>query len=246
MNRRDLGLSMAPDFQLFIPSSYGNYLDASGPVERQEEWAPSRLPRWVTELKFTFRRIPRSDQEVVQNLYHYGDFFIASESMKDFLISSTNGEAEVARVDVRHDDGKPADETYFAVKILRTIDCIDLKKSMANRGYTGDDPVSFEESLISLRLAPEIAPEFANAEDMRYASCPDWTRTKSIALIESRIPADAVLFQPALWPGHLITTSDFAAELEGRCSGGTLGYYFWTLSLSDPGGSHHRLMIDMR
>jgi hypothetical protein len=244
---------MASNFKLLIPSSYGNYLDASGPigarpdiriVGARDECLPSRLPRWISGMTFTFRRIPRYDQEVVQSLYHYGDFFIASESVKDFLIRSANGEAEAARVDVRHDDGKSAAEAYFAVKILRTIECIDLKKSMANQGY-GDAPVSFEENLVSLTLAPEIAAEFANVDGVKYVSCPNWYRSKSITLIESRIPADATVFQPALWPGHLIATSDFESELASRCST-VSGCLPWMLDLSDPGGCYQRLMIDLR
>ena len=159
MNRRDLGLGPARDFQLLIPSSYGNTLKASGPVGprpdirmvgTQDECAPSRLPRWVADMKFTFRRmshpLPGLDgQEIVQNVYHYDDFFIASETVKDFLIRIAAGEADAVRVDVRHDDGRSPREAYFAVKILRTIDCIDLTKSLVNSGHHGlaEDIVPF-------------------------------------------------------------------------------------------------------
>lgn len=262
MNRRDLGLGPARDFQLLIPSSYGNSLVASGPTDARpdirmvrawDEYAPSRLPRWIADMKFTFRRmshpLPGLDgQEIVQNIYHYDDFFIASEMVKDFLVRIAAGEAEAVRVDVRHDDGRSAGEAYFAVKILRTIDCIDLTKSMANRGHPSfrEDLVPFEQDLISLNLTSELAPEFANVDGVKYVSCPPWQRAKSITLIESRIPADTAVFQPAFWPGHLIATEEFDSELASLCSGVSLGYCSWRLPLSDPHGAYMRLMQDLR
>lgn len=262
MNWWELGLGPARDFQLLIPSSYGNTLKASGPVGprpdirlvgAQDECAPSSLPRWVAEMKFTFRRmshpLPEMDgQEIVQNVYHYDDFFIASETIRNFLVRIAGGEAEVARVDVRHDDGRSPREAYFAVKILRTIDCIDLTRSMANRGYVGlnEDLVPFEQDLTSLHLTSELASEFANVDGAKYVSCPRWQRAKSITLIESRIPADTTVFRPALWPGHLIATKDFDSELASLCSGVSLGYCSWRLPLSDPHGAHMRLMKDLR
>lgn len=262
MNWRELGLGPARDFQLLIPSSYGNTLKASGPVGprpdirmvgAQDECAPSRLPRWVAEMKFTFRRmshpLPEMDgQEIVQNVYHYDDFFIASETIRNFLVRIAGGEAEVVRVDVRHDDGRSPREAYFAVKILRTIDCIDLTRSMANRGYVGlnEDLVPFEQDLTSLHLTSELASEFANVDGAKYVSCPRWQRAKSITLIESRIPADTTVFRPAFWPGHLIATKDFDSELASLCSGVSLGYCSWRLPLSDPHGAHMRLMKDLR
>jgi len=202
-------------------------------------------------MKFTFRRmsypLPGLDgQEIVQNFYHYSDFFIASEPVKDFLVNSAAGEAEALRVDVRHDNGRAAKDAYFAVKILRTIECVDLKKSMVNRSYIGEDFAPFEENLTSLSLTPELAKEFANIGGTKYVSCPHWSRTKSITLIESRIPADAMVFQPTLWPGHLIATPDFEFKLTSRCSGGSSGYYSWMLDLSDPSDCHRRLMHDLR
>lgn len=262
MNRRDLGLGPARDFQLLIPSPYGNSLAVSGPigarpdirmVGAQDECAPSRLPRWVTDVQFTFRRmshpLPGLDgQEIVQNIYHYDDFFIASETIRNFLVRISGGEAEAVRVDVRHDDGRSPGESYFAVKILRTIDCIDLAKSMARRGYAGlnEHSVPFDQDLTSLSLTSELAPEFANVDGAKYVSCPRWQRARSITLIESRIPADTTVFQPAFWPGHLIATEDFDSELATLCSGVSLGYCSWRLPLSDPRGAHMELMRDLR
>ena len=262
MNRRDLGLGPARDFELLIPSPYGNSLAVSGPIGArpdmrmigvQDECAPSRLPRWITDVKFTFRRmshpLPGLDgQEIVQNIYHYDDFFVASETVKDFLIRIAGGEAEAVQVDVRHDDGRSPREPYFAVKILRTIDCIDLTKSIAKRGYAGlnEELVPFGEDLTSLSLTSELAPEFANVDGVKYVSCPRWQRAESITLIESRIPADTTVFQPAFWPGHLIATEDFDSKLSSLCSGVSLGYCSWRLPLSDPHGAHMRLMQDLR
>ncbi len=202
-------------------------------------------------MKFTFRRmshpLPGLDgQEIVQNFYHYSDFFIASEPVKDFLVNSAAGEAEAVQVDVRHDNGRVAKEAYFAVKILRAIDCVDLKKSIVNRSYIGEDLAPFEENLTSLSLTPELAKEFANVDGTKYVSCPHWSRAKSITLIESQIPADAAVFQPTFWPGHLIATSDFEAGLASRCSGVSSGYCSWMLDLSDPSGCHRKLMHDLR
>lgn len=262
MSRRGQGSGAARDFQLLVPSHYGNSLAASGPigarpdirmVRAQDECAPSRLPRWVTDMKFTFRRmshaLPGLDgQEIVQNIYHYDDFFIASETIRNFLVRIAGGEAEAVRVDVRHDDGRSPREAYFAVKILRTIDCIDLTKSLVNRGHPAfrEDIVTFEQDLTSLDLTPELASEFANVDGTKYVSCPRWQRAKSITLIESRIPADTTVFQPAFWPGHLIATEDFDSELASLCSGVSLGYCSWRLRLSDPYGAHMQLMQDLR
>lgn len=251
---------MSTDFKLFVPSGYGERLHVSGSlgarpdvelVGGESACRRSRLPGALSEMTFTFRRtshpLPEYDRvEKIQNFYYYDDFFVVTKSLKDFFHDSTGGELAVLPVDVRHDDGTAAGEPYFAVKVTRTIDCMDLAASTARRSWLGSDLVPLETSMISFSLRPEVAAEFANVDGDKYVSLPPRGRVHSIKLVDSRIPSDAVLFQPTLWPGHLIAASSFLEALAERCLGGTQGYYAWGLDLDDVDGSHQKLMHALR
>ncbi len=109
-----------------------------------------------------------------------------------------------------------------------------------------EQAVPFKQAMVSFDLDESAAVEFANVEGRKYVSYPHWRRVKTLELIESHIPRDAVLFQPALWPNHMLVTSFFAERLERRCTGGTPAYYFWTLGLADPSESHSKLCQNLR
>jgi len=247
--------------KLLIPCGYGAELKAAGPlgvrpdakfVSDWDWFGRAHLPRSLGRLTFTFRRAPHAlpafdNREIVQNFYHHGDYFIVTEALVEFLREVIPTGLEIVALDVRHDDGQAAAESYFAVKIVRTIDCIDRSASIMTTTYPEKKTATFEQAMVSFDLGEETAGEFANADGGKFVSFPTWHSATTVKLIEGRIPADAVAFQPAFWPNHLLVTQRFADELENRCrGGGTRGYYFWTLDLAKPSAAYGELFHMLR
>jgi hypothetical protein len=246
--------------KLLVPCGYGVELKVAGPVGvrpdtrivAHRDWCERvRLPQSLDRMTFTFPRSPHplpayDNKELIQNFYHHGEFFVVTAPLLDFLRKAIPGGLESVPIDVRHDDGRPAEEPYFAAKVVRTIDCIDRKASRAMVNFSSKDTVPFDQAIVSLDLGEAAAVEFANADGGKYASFPNWYNATKVQLIEERIPPDVAAFQPALWPNHVLTAQWFARDLEDRCRGGTRGYYFWTLDLANPSAGHRELMQALR
>jgi hypothetical protein len=245
---------------LLVPCGYGAELKAAGPlgtrpdVKFVSDWdwfARSHLPRSLGRMTFTFRRMPHvfpglDNREIVQNFYHHGDYFIVTEPLVEFLRKAIPGGVETVAIDVRHDDDRAAGEPYFAAKIVRTVDCIDPSASMASFTWPEKKTMTFKQGMVAFDLGEEAAREFANVDGSRYVSFPNWHNATTVRLVEGRAPVDAVAFQPALWPGHLLVTQQFAEELQDCCRGGTPGYYFWTLDLAKPSADYSDLLRSLR
>jgi hypothetical protein len=240
-------MNVADDFKLLVPCGYGPTLAAKGTIGARpdiqivggrETCVRSKLPRTLDRLTFNFPRkflqLNRQHEEFIQNFYHQGEFFVVTTTLRDWLTTRLPNALEIAPIDVRHHDGTRAAEIYFAVKVTRTIDCIDPKSSYRRWADRSPNPSQFSDNLTTYDLGPEVADEFANCDGGKYISYPYVGVVREVRLMESRIPADACLFRPAFWPEALILTSSFAEQLARQCAGGTLGYYFWTLSLSSP------------
>jgi hypothetical protein len=256
----DFRLDVSSELKLLVPSHYGATLKVRGSlgvrpdteiVESTQRCERIGLPRSLGRMTFTFRRashpLPAYDKrEIVQNFYHQGEYFVVTSSILDFLRDNVPSDLDIMEVDVRHDDGRAASDRYFAVKVVRMIDCIDASASLANIGYLNPQVVPFDQAMVSFDLDESAAAEFANVEGRKYVSYPHWRSVKKLALTERGIPRDAVLFQPELWPNHMLVTSFFAEGLGRRCTGGTPAYYFWTLGLANPSESHSRLCHDLR
>lgn len=258
---------MSSSLKLLVPCGYGAELRAAGPLGMRpdakfvSDWdwfGRAHLPRSLPGLTFTFRRVPSSrprvphalpdfdDPEIVQNFYHHGDYFVVTEALLEFLREAVPTGLETVALDVRHDDGQVAAEPYFAAKIVRTIDCIDRSASIMTTTFPEKKTRTFEQAMVSFDLGEEAAREFANADGGKYVSFPTWHNATTVKLMEGRIPPDAVVFQPAFWPNHLLVTQRFADELESRCRGGTRGYYFWTLDLAKPSAAYGELLHMLR
>jgi hypothetical protein len=189
--------------------------------------------------------ISKNWREFVQNFYHQDEFFVVTERLRDFLVDRLPNSLEIADIDIRHHDGSLPQHAYFAVKVTRTIDCVDAQKSVWTH-WSSERPRPFAEGITTYELGPEVAPEFANVDGYKYVSYPHWNHAHKVHLIESNIPPDAQLFRPAFWPSALIVTSEFATELERQCQGGSSGYYFWTLPLDSPNKEYNDLLRVLR
>lgn len=108
--------------------------------------------------------------------------------------------------------------------------------------------MKFKDGLLSCELDRACWDEFSNDGVGRYTTYPPLGAAivRKVRLIEDRIPAEAVLFQPKFWPGHWIVDGAFAQALENVCQGGFSGYYFWTLDLDDISKSHMDTMRALR
>jgi len=146
-------------------------------------------------------------------------------------------------VTVRHDDGSASEEPYFAIKVTRTIDCIDPVNSFA--GHDGNIP--FSDMITQYELDATCAAEYANVGKTRYVSQPRlWQNIGAVRLVDKNLPSNAPIFQPAFWPGYLLISKDASDRLNRLCTGYANGYFFWTLDLGRVSQSHSKLCQDLR
>lgn len=68
-----------------------------------------------------------------------------------------------------------------------------------------------------------------------------WAR--EIVIDTHAIPEHVLLFEPELWPGHLLIEENFGKSLQG---GSATGNYYWMLALEYPYGEYVRLLQDLR
>jgi hypothetical protein len=243
---------MPSRFQVLVPCPYGFRPDISGPIVaapgitafgtdvRCVRW---HLPKSIGRLLHIFpKKPPGSAGDVVRNFFHMDDYFVVDDSLKDFFVEQLSTDVEVAAIDMRHHDGRPAGEPYFAVKVVRTIECVASDRSLAV--YKGE-LFPFAQRVANFELAKELAAEFANAGDSRYVAYPHFGISRELHLNEERIPPGTSLFQPTYWPGALIVTPEFAKQLGERCDGGG-GYDFWTLDQGNVGKAYFDLSWALR
>ena len=205
----------------------------------------SELPVHLRHLTFTSCEMGTED--TLKNFYHLGEFFIVSESMRSFLVSKLGEIFRAERVDIRHRSGKLPDEPYFAVKVIRTIDCVDPDSSFKVVSFVTQALRSFSDSKTEYELTDSLKPEFANTDRGTYLSYPEYHyQIRTVRLIEDRIPADALLFRPKFWPGQLIIDTTFIEVLAAACRGGAMGYYFWAFDLDDVAGSQNQTSRELR
>ncbi len=210
----------------------------------------SHLPNCLKELTFAYTRptpLGSTQPDTVPNFLCLDDFFIVTEEIKAFFERRLAGAFESAPIRLTKGEDGPAMPGYSAIKIARTIDCIDPNRSYATQ-HVGAKPKqqSFSELTYRCELADELVHEFANAPGGRYVSYPFLYWVKNIHILAERIPQDAMIFQPAFWPGVLFVHNDFAKDLAQICSGGTPGYYFWTIDTEDVSGSYHKTWTAFR
>ncbi len=179
----------------------------------------------------------------MQNFYHLGDFFVVDKIVMDFFAKRFPEEIDIAPVKMLHDDGSPSGSPYFAVVVLKTLECVDVANS-----FVGHKPAtSFSETITEYELSEELAHEFANKNDNKYVSFPRlYHQISQVKLFYDNIPRDAAFFRPLYWPGYYLCSPDFDEALRRMCSGGTPGYYYWTLDLSDLTESHGKLLQALR
>jgi hypothetical protein len=240
-------------FKVMVPSGHGPGLVVTGKIgptpdtsliDNVGHCARSRLPGFIDDLVFTFPRPGPSFPEKRQNFYLLRDFFVVSREMMQFLLGHlSDQEVEVRKVCVRHDDGTPAADAYFALKIVSAIDCIDPHLSTCVEGVADVRP--FGERTTVYELNQSLTAEFASKGGTHYVSYPRWG-VQSVHLKENAIPTNVMLFQPAYWPAFSIIDAEFARLLADRCWGGYTGYYFWTLDLDSMSRSYGELMQALR
>jgi Immunity protein family (Imm11) len=156
-NSFDMNFQMitSSDFRLMVQSGFGLSLKGNGPIGARPDisivngsfdCARYALPRSLDRLTFTFPVFVEGNgrrREIIQNFYYMNDFFVVATDLRDFLVGRLPNALDVARVHVRHQDGTPASDTFFAVKVTRTIDCIDAHSSL-HKSWP-DEPKPFAE-----------------------------------------------------------------------------------------------------
>jgi hypothetical protein len=238
-------------YKLFVPSGYPtSFLRISGRVGEAPDTNivsanircyRRRLPSFLSELNFEFY-MPEHIHDVpirIPNFIHLNEFFLVDDKMKS-IFSLACKDVESLRIYPTRSDGAPVTQDFWAFKILDVVDCIDAAHSSA--GYPSQ--TSFEKRKISIELSEALAHEYANC-DSQYVTYPTGL-IKEIAINYKAIPKNALIFEPKFLPGHYLIAEGFADYLKTQFSGGALGYYAWTLDLSNVSDSHMKLMQALR
>jgi hypothetical protein len=239
-------------FQLLVPCGYGAALTARGKIGVRPDTqilgrllqgcVRSNLPRFIKNLTFEFAKLPGGQGEIIHNFYHWGEFFIVTDQIKNFFCASVPAsDLQFSEITICHSDGSLSADKYFAVKIVKTIDCIDPNATLVN----GTVPLS--KSVVTYELDEQLHAEYSNTGDGRYVSYPEisyFNKIGRISIVDERIPEDVRIFRPKFWPNYLIVDGGFACELRKHCS--NPGYDFWTLDFDDPIESHEKLMRELR
>lgn len=240
-------------FELFCPCHYSLSLGVTGKLGgrpdteisggREPGCVRSVLPGFLEDLTFVFPRLPDGTGELIQNFYHHGEFLVVANRVKDFLCASIPAsDLQISPISMHHNDGREASDRYFAVKIVRTIDCISADTTFYRRD------VPFSKALTIYELQDGLRAEFANTDDGKYVSYPDILNSdiRKIDILDHKIPEDVRIFRPKFWPRFSMVETGFAARLESLCAGGFSGHYFWTLNLEDVNASLDATRLALR
>jgi hypothetical protein len=207
----------------------------------------STLPPFLDSLVFNFVREHPEFPIRVQNFYHLGDFFVVSDTLKTFLQTRAGCAFEARAIRTKHPENKET-ERFWAMKVATQVDCILPDQSFAGRSFdlqgVGDGQ-SFSDLAIEIKLSADIAPYFANRGTDTYYAYPA-LGVGPVSVDFSSVPRGVKLFQPLYWPSFLVIDSSFSNELEKQCSGGALGYYFWTLGFDDVSKEYQETMHALR
>jgi hypothetical protein len=246
-------------FRVLVPSGHHEHVQVSGKIGATPDTAilgtrygfcrRSRLPSYLNDLTFAYSPPQPAVGEwpdTVPNFFCFDDFFVRDD-IKSFFANRMPGDFEWGPVHLTKGPDGPFLPDYGALKIIRTIDCVDPDNSYAEDFVgAGRAPLPFSRRTVRYELAESLAYEFANAEGNKYISYPSLYSVKNIRIIAAKVPHGSLLFQPACWPSILFIREDFARALEQKCAGGTMGYYFWTLDIDDVSGSYHKTQTAMR
>ena len=66
---------------------------------------------------------------------------------------------------------------------------------------------------------------------------------RELMIDTAAIPEHILLFEPELWPGHLLIEENFGKSLQG---GSVIGNYYWMLALEHPHAEYIRLLQELR
>lgn len=211
----------------------------------QERCWRSTLPPFLDNIVFHFVQVPQTETVRVQNFFHLGDFFVVSDTMKEFLESRAGCEFDVKEIRTKHPKGNIAGR-YWAMKVKTRIDCVEPDKSFARRpSWSSEPPKSFRDVAMEVELSDEVAPYFANQGSHTYVAYPD-SGVERVSLNLRLVPSGLKLFEPMYWPQYLVVEDTFAGELERQCKGAAMGYYFWTLGFEDVSNEFASLLHALR
>jgi hypothetical protein len=178
------------------------------------------------------------DGQKPRNFYHLGKYYLVPEVTKALFDEYLpRDDFDIAQVKVLHSAGYDLREQYYAIQILRTVDCVDLQNTRGTdfRDSKVVHDVSFAEKIRLNERDRKTAPNFM----------PMVQTASSVRFIEGSFPIDAVIFRPLNDPSYLARL-DFLDQLENLCKGEGYGYCFWVLGLANPAKDMAQLQHDMR
>ncbi len=90
-----------------------------------------------------------------------------------------------------------------------------------------------------------MSPYFANKGADTYFAYPGYG-VQNVSMDFANVPSGVRLFEPMYCPQFLAIEKGFDIKFERQCTGGTIGYYFWTVSLDNVSNELFKTMQDLR
>lgn len=212
-------------------------------IRRSEKCCRYTLPPFLESLVFNFVEQPGYGARV-QTFYHIGDFFVVSNTVKEFLEANAGCRFEAKMIRTKHPNNEIT-EQYWAMKVTTRVDCVLPSQSFA-KGPSWSEPAKpFSDLALELKLSTDISPYFANRGSDTYYAYPS-AGVKNVSMDFSLVPDGVRLFEPMYWPQFLVIDDTFSKELYRQCGGGTMGYYFWKLGFDDVSNELGKAMQALR
>jgi hypothetical protein len=211
----------------------------------REECRRWTLPPFLDGLEFNFVEEVPGFGVTVQNFYHLGDFFVVSDTIRDFLEVHAGCTFETKAIRTRHPNNEET-EQFWAMKVTTRVDCILPDQSFAKEwSWVPESRKSFRELAQKVELSADIAPYFANEGSASYYSYPGHS-VDDVSMDFSFVANGVRLFEPLYWPRYLVIDDALALQLGQKCFGRAPGYYFWTLDFNDIDNQYRDLMHALR
>jgi hypothetical protein len=116
-----------------------------------EECSRSRLPDFLDQLTF---ELPRQAAE--QNFFHLGEFFITDGDVRSFFERRCPNGLQILPVKTTTENDGETAAAYWAIKVIRKIDCIDPALSLAARPMWSNDLQPFAELMTTYSLVDSL------------------------------------------------------------------------------------------
>lgn len=247
------------NYNIFVPCGYYPPYKLHTPIDDEKDifgfskdgifLNRKTLPPYIEDVVFEFDYLKITSVEkrilVTQNFYYLGNnFFIASNTIKEFLQARSGCEFETSRIKIIDPENRKL-ESYWAMKIITSFDCVAPTESYIYEDILNKKKRSlFSDKKREIKLEADLIPEYANSDLGKYINYPA-CRVAKVSINFSKIDKKIKIFKPMFWEPMIIIDKAFAFEFKKILTGGYRDY-FWLLGFKDLDSQYMQIMCDMR